>query len=246
LTVAVSIPILMFHALDDLEPPLSFPPQVFRACMNWLREQGIRALTVTDAWRCLQSGAEPDGPTVAISFDDGYQSVFEIALPVLREIGFGATVFVNDSGKSSQLAPMEGRARMSWTQISTLAESGFEIGAHTLTHPDLTRMSESQMEAEIAGSRAAVEGKVGVVVTSFAYPFGLWNAAARRIASQHFECACTTGLRTATSESDAYTLPRIECSYFRSVRMFRLLASPALPAYLAARRVPRAMRAWVR
>jgi peptidoglycan/xylan/chitin deacetylase (PgdA/CDA1 family) len=240
--VPFSIPILTFHAVDTGKPPLSFPPDVFRVGMFWLREQGFRAITVAEARRVFQSGVKPTAPMVAISFDDGYRSVFEEALPVLRDLGFGATVFVNDAEQAHQLTPMEGRERMTWKQIERLRDAGFEIGAHSLTHPDLPRIEKSRMEAEIVGSRLGIESKLGVKVTSFAYPFGRWNATARSIASRHFECACTARLAIATTDSDPFTLPRIESHYFRNMHTFRLLGSPLLPAYLAARRIPRSLR----
>jgi peptidoglycan/xylan/chitin deacetylase (PgdA/CDA1 family) len=240
--VATSIPILTFHAVDDAEPPLSFPPNVFRAGMLWLRDQGFRAITVREARRVLQSEEPPTGRTVALSFDDGYRSVFDEALPVLRDVGFTATLFVNDAGQTDEPPPMEGRERMTWKQIEKLRDAGFEIGAHTLTHPDLTRVGRSRMEAEIAGSRVGIESRLGVKVTSFAYPFGRWNAAARGIARMHFECACTTRLAIATTDSDPFTLPRVESHYFRQMQTFRLLAGALLPPYLVVRSIPRSIR----
>ena len=238
----VSIPILMFHSVDNLDSPLSFPPELFRSGLAWLRKQGFQSLTVTEASQCLRGAATaPDG-AFAISFDDGYRSVWEAALPVLRDLGFSATLYINGSCSAPQLSPMEGRQRLAWDEIAACLEHGFEIGAHSLTHPDLRRLSVRDLEDEVAGSCAAIEKRLGSPVSSFAYPYGYCNRAVRDVVSRQYQCACSTSLALATPQCDVYALPRLEMRYFHCPRTFRLLASSWLRGYLHARRIPRAIR----
>lgn len=236
------IPILMFHSIDAEASPLSFPVSVFRDGLIWLRAHGWRSLTVTEASECLRGMVEAPQHAFAISFDDGYRSVYQAALPVLMDLGYTATLFVNGSDQTNQLPLMEQRPRMTWDEIGDLHEQGFEIGAHSVTHPDLTRLSASQVETELLESRTVIERRTGARPTSLAYPFGFWNRSVREKASQCYRCACTTDLAFATSASDLFALPRLEMHYFRSPRLFRLLTSGLLPLYLTMRRVPRNIR----
>jgi peptidoglycan/xylan/chitin deacetylase (PgdA/CDA1 family) len=232
----------MFHSVDALESPLSFPPDLFRRGLAWLREQNFDSLTVTQASDCLIGKAPAPERPFAITFDDGYQSVFTVALPILKDLGYSATVYLNSAGQSAQLPPMEGRPRLTWDEIGLLCENDFEIGAHSVTHADLTKLAGAALDAEIAGSREAIENRLGSAVTTFAYPYGYWNSSVRAVVSRCFRCACTADLNVADAASDVFALPRLEMHYFRTLRTFRLLASSRLPAYLSVRRIPRAIR----
>jgi peptidoglycan/xylan/chitin deacetylase (PgdA/CDA1 family) len=64
------------------------------------------------------------------------------------------------------------RLMMSWEELSTIAREGMAVGAHTVTHPILTRVAASDAEEEIGNSKSILEGRLGRPVTHFAYPNG--------------------------------------------------------------------------
>ncbi len=237
-----AIPILTFHSLDEASSPLSFPPELFRKGMRWLRDQGYQAIPLRQMVSVWESGGALPEKAFVMTFDDGYRSVIEVALPLLSEIGFPATIFINDEGIGEQLPPMCGRPRMSWGQIRELHDAGFEIGSHTLSHADLSKLDRAEIEEELAGARELIQTRLGTAPESFAYPGGHWNPQVREVARRHYRCACTTDLGYAGPGNDLYSLPRIEMHYFRSWRTFSLLASRGIEAYLALRRGPRALR----
>src|SRR5512143_3851899 len=171
----LSLPILTFHSLDDQGNVISFSPAVFRRGIGRLHENGFRTLDLTDAAiKLCQKQPLPDR-SFAITFDDGYQSVYEQALPVLREYGMCATVFLTGGETATtestrRLPALGGRSMLSWGESREMAKYGFEFAAHTLTHPDLTRLPTDRVAAEICRSKTIVEEQLGSSVTCFAYP----------------------------------------------------------------------------
>jgi len=143
---------------------------------------------------------------------------------------------------SPDLPFMRGKRRLTWDQLGRLHEAGMEIGSHTVTHPDLTRLDEAGIAAEFEGSRAAIADRVGAPAASLAYPFGFYNGRARTLARAYFDCACTADLGVADTTSDVHALRRLEMHYFRHDASFALLTSPRLTQYAAVRGVLRAVR----
>lgn len=98
-------------------------------------------------------------------------------------------------------------------QVKTLHAAGMEIGAHTVNHPILTRISDEAVEAEIVQSKNALETLVQAPVSLFAYPNGRprQDYAAQHVAIVRklgFRAAVATAWGAATADSDSYQLPR--------------------------------------
>lgn len=121
-------------------------------------------------------GTEGNG-LLAVTFDDGYESVYQEAFPEMVERGIPGTVFpvVGSVGGLNtwdvNLALRQVR-HLSWAQIKTLAEAGFEIGSHTLSHRDLTRLDNRTLRHELHTSKKMIEDLTGVGVRAISYPFG--------------------------------------------------------------------------
>ena len=185
--------------------------------------------------------------TVVITFDDGFRGVYDNAFPVLQRFGMTATVFlaVGESPRvasSQRLPSFNERSLMSWEEIRTMRDAGINFGAHTLTHPDLTRLSPDRMEAEVRGSREIIETSLGIRPDSFAYPYGRYNTRVRDIVRKYYQCACSDTLGMATSASDMFAVERIDAYYLRTDRLFSLLTTPCFSWYLLARAIPRRFR----
>lgn len=136
----------------------------FRAQMLALAGAGLRG---TSLGRARALG---DARSFAVTFDDGCETDWTDAAPVLCELGFGATFFVVAGflGRPGHLAPAHVRA---------LADAGFEIGSHTLWHRPLTALAPREVERELTGSRAALEDVVGGPVVHLSCPHGRWSPA---------------------------------------------------------------------
>lgn len=98
---------------------------------------------------------------------------------------------------------------LSWGEVRELSRQGFEIGAHTESHPILTRIPLAEVERELRACRDTLEEKLGVRPTLFSYPNGATNPAVTALASRYFEAAVTTRSGLCSPESGLLELPRI-------------------------------------
>jgi peptidoglycan/xylan/chitin deacetylase (PgdA/CDA1 family) len=131
---------------------------------------------------------------------------------------------------------------MDWNELRQASDAGFTIGAHTVTHPYLTAIAETAAATEMRISRDSIEQRIGVPVTSFAYPYGSWNATVARLAGEIFERACTTELKPVTPDSHALSLPRLDAYYLHSRFLFENFRSVSGRTYLEMRRLLRNLR----
>ena len=212
--------IVCYHAVSDTWPsPLAIRPKELREQLGFFLSRGYVGLTATDAERRRREGSLPKKALV-VTFDDGYAST-ALAQPILAEAGFPATVFVPtafaDSGDrlrwpgldewdetphAAELQPLV------WEELARLAEAGWEIGSHGLSHRVLTRLDDAALATELRESRSAVEKHLGSC-TSLAYPFGLADgrvSAAVRAAG--YETALT--LTRLHDVDEPFRRPRIE------------------------------------
>jgi peptidoglycan/xylan/chitin deacetylase (PgdA/CDA1 family) len=246
-TMAAWLPILTFHDIDDQRSFISFSPRVFRLGMAKLHESGYQTLSLLEAVDYLRRGTSFPDRSLVITFDDGYQTMYDEAFPVLQRYGLSATVFLTvgekgTAGSSDRLPSLEGRSMLTWREIREMHRWGINFGAHTLTHPDLTRLPFDRVEAEVCDSKAIIEDALGARVDSFAYPYGRYDRRSRQVVQQYFACACSDKLGLITAGSDPYTLERVDAYYLRSDQLFDLMLTRLFPWYIRARRIPRRIR----
>src|SRR6185369_12201310 len=159
--MATSISILGFHSLDDRRSAISFSPMLFRQAMARLYKRGYRTLSLPETIEYMRRKKPFPASAFVITFDDGYQSVYKEAFPVLQEFGFSATVFITVGEDSSErLFSLEGRTMLSWQEVEEMHRHGIAIGSHTLTHPDLTRLPLNRIETEIERSKRIIEERL--------------------------------------------------------------------------------------
>ena len=241
-------PILTFHSLDDSGSVISMAPACFADQIRSLSDAGWRCCSVSQVLAGRAQEHQPER-VVAITFDDGYRSLVEVALPVLQSHGFTATVFVTTGrcgkdnrwpGQPSQIPTLP---MLDWSDLSRLHDAGWEIGAHGTHHRALTILTDADAGVEIAASRHVLMERVGAQVSVFAYPYGAHNAAIRDRVQRSFRGACGTHLDWVRSTSDDYALPRLDAYYLRRWNVATLLSTPRGRLYVGLRRLGRAIRA---
>jgi peptidoglycan/xylan/chitin deacetylase (PgdA/CDA1 family) len=206
------VPILMYHRIrvappgtPSMERRLSVDPRVFAEQMEWLKRHGYRAVTQRELFHALISGRPLGRKPILISFDDGYSDVFHNALPVLVRLGLRATAYVI-SGRTLR----SDTVFLTWHLLRALEREGVEIGSHTVTHRDLTTLSDADALRELVASRRALEHRLGHFVQWLAYPGGAYDARIERLARQAgYVLAVTTDSGTVQSARSPLALRRL-------------------------------------
>jgi peptidoglycan/xylan/chitin deacetylase (PgdA/CDA1 family) len=153
---------------------------------------------------------------VRVTFDDAFRSATSV-FPGLRELGVPIQVFVCSgyarTGTPLTIPELAGDepsqlATMAWDELRSHAEDGVDISAHSVSHPQLTTLSDSELRAELTESKAEVEAELDAPCTELAYPYGEHDErvrAAARSAGYHRAYALMNG-----SKSDPYAAPRLD------------------------------------
>jgi peptidoglycan/xylan/chitin deacetylase (PgdA/CDA1 family) len=238
---------LTYHSLDTSGSILSVAPQQFAEQMAHLARLGFQGMSLRKAVAYRQEHGTWPARGVVLTFDDGYANCYEAALPVLRQHGFTATVFLVSGHMGGcndwepPLALLGTQSMLTWEQVAALAQAGLEIGAHTVTHRDLQRLTPAEVEGEIRAARDDIAQRLGTPVESFAYPFGSTSPLVCELVQQAFRIACTTILKRAEKEP-LHQLPRVDMYYIRSLPILERLLTGRLDRYLAIRRWGRVAR----
>lgn len=237
--------ILTYHSIDASGSPVSIDAEAFRRQMEWLARRGPRVLPLGELAR-----APAADDAVALTFDDGLESVRDMAAPLLEDLGLPATVFVvtQRTGTSNR---WDGRDEpgipelpvLGWRDLEDLARAGLELGSHTRTHPRLTSLSTEQIRDEVGGAAADLERELGMRPESFCYPYGAVDERVVRVVEEFHRLAVTTELRTVGCDDHLLRLPRLDTVYFRNPARLEEWGSPGFGRYLAFRRAGRRVRA---
>ena len=209
---------LMYHKLGPRPrgvrlKGLYVPSRLFQQQLEDLQRAGYRSVSMEG----LVSST--DARRVALTFDDGFVNVLAHGLDPLRESGFHAIQFlVSDLlGKTNVWEQQQGEVSellMDVGQVREWMAAGHGIGAHTRTHPWLTRIPLAEAREEIFGSKARLEDLFGHPVRHFCYPYGDWNPAVRDLVYEAgFVTACTTDPGLNRPGGDPFRLRRLTARY---------------------------------
>jgi peptidoglycan/xylan/chitin deacetylase (PgdA/CDA1 family) len=172
------VPILMYHRINvvaadtpAISRRLTVAPAVFARQLAWLERHGYRTITQRQLLAALSCrGALPSKPIV-LTFDDGYADVFfHASTPIVRR-GMHAIAYVI-TGRISAGDP----SFLTWPLLEALERRGIEIGSHTVSHRNLTTLSDRELRTELLSSRRVLERRLGHPVPWLAYPFGAHDA----------------------------------------------------------------------
>ena len=165
------------HFSEQCSNALCIPVDEFARQMAFLKKEGYRTVTMKELLKFIDYQEPLPRKAVAITIDDGYRSVYDLAYSVLKKYDFTATLFIyTDFIDNSPNA-------LTWEQLRELTQAGFEVEAHTITHADLTlkRQGESQanylqrLRRELQVPRELIRKHLGQNPVWLAYPYGRWN-----------------------------------------------------------------------
>src|SRR2546430_2798127 len=152
--------------------------KAFAEQMRYLKANHYRVITLAELHEFLQLKRQLPRRAVVLTFDDGYRSFLTYAYPVLKELGFTATLFVYTDYVGT------GRNALAWEDLARLAGEGFEVEAHSKSHGDLRRAPAEtgeqyarRMQAELRDPIASFQRQLGLTPRILAYPYGGYDAA---------------------------------------------------------------------
>lgn len=209
---------LCYHAVSpSWHAELSVTPHALERQLSLLVKRGYRGATFADA----VTAAPAPGRTVVVTFDDAFESVHLLAREILARLGLAGTVFV-PTAQALRDQPMAWRGVDHWLggpherelrgmsaeQLRSLAADGWEIAAHTRSHPRLTELSDAEIASELSGSKEDCERELGTPCRTLAYPFGAADARVRSAArAAGFEAAA--GLSRNLADASRWYWPRV-------------------------------------
>lgn len=208
----VQIPILMYH-----KPPVDFDAQ-----MANLKAKGYTTIHMSEVASAFAGKTSLPAKPAVVTFDDGFTDQ-EATMSILQKYNLKATLYLIVGGQISHYcigllrandAPC-GDAYLKPSNVKQMLGSGLiEIGAHTLDHPSLSAMNENDQWAQIKGSRDYLQSTFGVDVTSFAYPYGQYNAiSVQQVAKAGYSTAVTTQPGILQNPTQPFLLRRTRTTY---------------------------------
>lgn len=209
----------MYHMISvpktKLEARYACPPSLFEKHMRFLSIK-YNIISVDKILEHMINKRSYKEKTIAVTLDDGFMDNYENAYPILKKYQIPATIYltVGCIGKTNKWMVKHDfpeRNMLKWGQIREMCNNGISFGAHTMTHPDLTALSEKEAFCEIQKSKGLIEKKLEKKVISFAYPYGLYNNKTIRLLEQcNFEFACSTRSGFNRKSTSCFQLRRIE------------------------------------
>ena len=167
---------LMLHSIASPQKPEEstyyIAPKRFHRYMRWFRRAGYQTASLEQWMR----DAVPD-KHVLLTFDDGYDDLYEHLMPLVIEHGYKPLIFlvadrIGQSNLWDQASGLRARGLLTLDQIREMQRYGVGFGSHTMTHPWLPDVPDAQLQREVRDSKSRLEDLLGNEVASIAYPYG--------------------------------------------------------------------------
>lgn len=204
---------------DIYRTDLSVAPADFRAQMHYLADNNYTPIDFYQLSRAISSHEPLPAKPILITLDDGYRDNYDNAFPVLRELGFTATIFLAtdflDSGNPNY---------MTWEMVAEMAQQGIRFEPHSKSHLNLDGRSRDFLIWEILGSQETVAAHIGYTPRYFCYPGGFYDEDTIQILEElGFWGAVTTRGGTWHGFEDRYEWTRVRLHNYTSLDDFAKL-----------------------
>jgi len=206
----VYAPILAYHGIDDKKAVTSayFLTQAnFTSQMQWLKDNHYTVISMDKLYNGLSGQGKLPPKPVVITFDDGEQSNFIVAYPILKKFHYPATFFITTSLTN------QNPDYMTWAELKEMVANGMIIGSHTVNHINIAKMRLERVEPELIDSKKALETNLGIKVKYFSYPNGGYKNRDMEVKEAGYKIALTTHqsvIQKINSPDSLYALSRYE------------------------------------
>ena len=220
------IPILAFHKIQkSFDFSITYiTPRRFEAQLKYLTNSGYQSISLHE----YIVNKNINGKKVIFTFDDASTSVFEFAFPLLTKYNFKASIFVITQfvGKPNRWDYnflKKGYGHCDWEQIRTLASKGWEVGSHTVSHPNLRALSNRQSWYEIKTSKNILEDRLQMPINIISYPFGKYNERVlEKVKEAGYLGGCTLGYNYPHDQNFPYAIFRRGVYLAEPFKLFQL------------------------
>lgn len=240
--------IVTYHAIARARSPIAVTAADLRSHVDGLLAAGFTFVTMDTCADWLARRIALDPRSVALTFDDGYRSVIEHAMPVLVASRVPAILYViggrlgGDNQWPGQWTGIDCQPLADAAALGEWVAAGFDVGGHSWTHARLPDLDDAALADEVDVSADRLEQRLGRPITHFAYPYGHQGNREVDAARRRYRTAVTTEVRAATQGSDPHRLPRIDGHDVGLALRAGLTNGRFLDWYLGCRRVLRRAR----
>ncbi len=205
------LPTFMFHYIknvpsdspDQVGYKLSFSPEKLEQFLSFFQENNIKTLTFWDLKNILENKKELPEKAVILTFDDGHIDHYHNAFQILKKYNMRGVFFIIVN------KPDQDQNYATWDQIQEMSQNGQEIASHTMSHLNLTNLSEAEIKYELERSKEIIEEKIGRPVISFCYPAGKYDERVLKTAKENYLFARTTNPGKDFSVLERYQIPTV-------------------------------------
>ena len=218
-----SLPVLMYHSISDRDESgvhdyfkVCTSPERFRLQMKTLQENGWTGADLESALARLKEDPTNKAQLVAITFDDGFHDFYTEAMPVLKEHGFGATMYLPTDFIQDERRSFKGIDCMRWSEVRKCQPMGIRFGSHTRSHPKLYEQDWSRIRLELSESKSRIEQELEISSNSFAYPYSFpgtdpefCGRLGNLLSEIGYQSCATTMIGRVGRTSNRFLLPRL-------------------------------------
>ena len=218
------VPIFMFHYVKDVSPEekekntlhyrLSYSPEKFENMLRFFEKNNITPITFYELKDVIEKKKKMPKNPVILTFDDGYIDHYTNAFRILENFQMKGVFFVVSGNPGKKWYT-------TWEDIEKMSNAGHEIGSHTVSHADLTSLSDAMLTQELLHSKQEIEKHIHKSVISFCYPSGRHDERVVREVKKYYTFARTTRYGKHFSVQKRFTLPTLRIQVHTGEKQLR-------------------------
>ena len=224
------IPIFVYHNFEPTKKgSMTISTQKFGAQLQWLKSNGFTVIPLKEAVSYLEGKtASIPAKSVVVTIDDGRETVYTQALPIIQQYHIPVTLFIYPSVISHE------SYALTWEQLDSLKKTGlFDIQSHTYSHPNFKQAKKHMtaekyarfVQYELSRPKQILDEKTGSSITLLAWPFGIYNTGLEQAAAKAgYQMAFTIDYRCATRSDKAMAVPRYMLLESQNMNLFKMMA----------------------